>query len=168
MNHIATGGDPFELGSARPLDFGHWAAHKLEQISAFRVGHGQAVAIELAGVSQRFVTPGGHSLMALHDLDGRVGLNRLLADVFSVYIKVANSIPCGVLGSIFIIALGLGMASKVALAVVMVFFVVFGVFVGARRAHVVLVVAVFGHAVGNEAHHVVTRHTGFVQRRDRG
>jgi len=48
MNHIATGGDPFELGSARPLDFGHWAAHKLEQISGFRVGHGQAVAIGMA------------------------------------------------------------------------------------------------------------------------
>jgi 3-dehydroquinate synthase len=45
MNHIALGGDPFELGSSRPLDFGHWAAHKLEQISEFRVGHGEAVAI---------------------------------------------------------------------------------------------------------------------------
>ena len=41
MNHIAQGGDPFELGSARPLDFGHWSAHKLEQISDFRVGHGE-------------------------------------------------------------------------------------------------------------------------------
>lgn len=48
MNHIAQGGDPFELGSARPLDFGHWAAHKLEQISGFRVGHGEAVAIGMA------------------------------------------------------------------------------------------------------------------------
>ncbi len=48
MNHIAHGGDPFELGSSRPLDFGHWSAHKLEQISNFRVGHGQAVAIGMA------------------------------------------------------------------------------------------------------------------------
>ena len=48
MNHIATNGDPFEMGSARPLDFGHWVAHKLEQISDFRVGHGEAVAIGLA------------------------------------------------------------------------------------------------------------------------
>ena len=40
--------DPYELGSARPLDFGHWAAHKLEQISGFRVGHGEAVAIGMA------------------------------------------------------------------------------------------------------------------------
>jgi len=52
--------------------------------------------------------------------------NKLLTDVFSIYIKIANSIPRVVLGSVFVIALGLGMASKVALAVVMVFFVVFG------------------------------------------
>lgn len=64
-----------------------------------------------------------------------LGRNRLLADVFSIYIKVANSIPRIVLGSIFVIALGLGMQSKVALAVVMVFFVVFGnAFQGAREA----------------------------------
>ena len=64
-----------------------------------------------------------------------LGRNRFLADVFSLYIKIANSIPRVVLGSIFIIALGLGMASKVALAVVMVFFVVFGnAFQGVREA----------------------------------
>jgi 3-dehydroquinate synthase len=48
LKHIATGGDPFELGSARPLDFGHWVAHKLEQITEFAVGHGEAVAIGMA------------------------------------------------------------------------------------------------------------------------
>lgn len=48
VRHITTGGDPFELGSARPLDFGHWSAHKLEQISGFRVHHGEAVAIGIA------------------------------------------------------------------------------------------------------------------------
>jgi 3-dehydroquinate synthase len=48
VEHIATGGDPFELGSARPLDFGHWAAHKLEQITHFQVTHGEAVAIGMA------------------------------------------------------------------------------------------------------------------------
>ena len=48
VEHIATGGDPFELGSARPLDFGHWVAHKLEQISGFEIGHGEAVAIGIA------------------------------------------------------------------------------------------------------------------------
>jgi 3-dehydroquinate synthase len=48
MEHIATAGDPFERGSARPLDFGHWAAHKLEQLSNFRVTHGEAVAVGMA------------------------------------------------------------------------------------------------------------------------
>lgn len=48
MEHIATGGDPFERGSGRPLDFGHWAAHKLEQLSDFRVSHGEAVAVGMA------------------------------------------------------------------------------------------------------------------------
>jgi 3-dehydroquinate synthase len=46
--HIAEGGDPFELGSARPLDLGHWAAHRLEVLSAHRLSHGEAVAIGLA------------------------------------------------------------------------------------------------------------------------
>lgn len=48
LNHIATSGDPFEFGSSRPLDFGHWAAHKLEQISEYRLRHGEAVAIGIA------------------------------------------------------------------------------------------------------------------------
>jgi len=48
VNHIAGGGDPFEFGSARPLDFGHWAAHKLEQLSEFALRHGEAVAIGIA------------------------------------------------------------------------------------------------------------------------
>ena len=48
MNHIATSGDAFEFGSARPLDFGHWAAHKLEQLSEYRLRHGEAVAIGIA------------------------------------------------------------------------------------------------------------------------
>jgi 3-dehydroquinate synthase len=48
LDHIATTGDPFEMGSARPLDFGHWAAHKLEQLSRFTMSHGDAVAIGIA------------------------------------------------------------------------------------------------------------------------
>ena len=48
LNHIATSGDPFEFGSARPLDFGHWSAHKLEQISDYQIRHGEAVAIGIA------------------------------------------------------------------------------------------------------------------------
>ena len=45
--HIRSG-DPFEKGSARPLDFGHWAAHKLEQMTAYALRHGEAVAIGIA------------------------------------------------------------------------------------------------------------------------
>ncbi len=47
MDHIA-GPDPFEFGSSRPLDFGHWAAHKLEHLSHYRIRHGEAVAIGIA------------------------------------------------------------------------------------------------------------------------
>jgi 3-dehydroquinate synthase len=46
-NHISSG-DPFEMGSARPLDFGHWAAHKLEYLTNFEIRHGEAVAIGIA------------------------------------------------------------------------------------------------------------------------
>lgn len=48
MRQIALGGDPFEFGSARPLDFGHWSAHKLEGMTRYHVRHGEAVAIGIA------------------------------------------------------------------------------------------------------------------------
>lgn len=48
MHQIAHGGDPFEAGSARPLDYGHWAAHKLEAMTAHELRHGEAVAIGMA------------------------------------------------------------------------------------------------------------------------
>lgn len=48
MRQIRLGGDPFEAGSARPLDFGHWSAHKLEHLTQHEVNHGEAVAIGLA------------------------------------------------------------------------------------------------------------------------
>jgi len=48
LDHIAQSGDPFECGSAKPLDFGHWSAHKLESLSDHRVRHGEAVAIGVA------------------------------------------------------------------------------------------------------------------------
>ena len=48
LDHITTSGDPFEFGSSRPLDFGHWAAHKLEQLSDYTLRHGEAVAIGIA------------------------------------------------------------------------------------------------------------------------
>jgi 3-dehydroquinate synthase len=48
MHQIAHAGDPFECGSARPLDFGHWAAHKIESLTRNHVRHGEAVAIGIA------------------------------------------------------------------------------------------------------------------------
>jgi 3-dehydroquinate synthase len=48
MRQIAHGGDPFETGSARPLDYGHWSAHKLESLTKHHLRHGEAVAIGIA------------------------------------------------------------------------------------------------------------------------
>jgi 3-dehydroquinate synthase len=48
LNHITQGGDPFEALEARPLDFGHWSAHKLEVMTDFALRHGEAVAIGVA------------------------------------------------------------------------------------------------------------------------
>jgi NitT/TauT family transport system permease protein len=54
-----------------------------------------------------------------------LGQNRFLADVVQPYIKILNAIPRIVLGALFTVALGLGTGSKVLLAAVLVFFVVF-------------------------------------------
>ena len=48
MEHISKGGDPFERGSSRPLDFGHWSAHKLEKMTDYDLRHGEAVAKGMA------------------------------------------------------------------------------------------------------------------------
>jgi 3-dehydroquinate synthase len=48
LHHITHGGDAFEMQSARPLDFGHWSAHKLEQLTGYDLRHGEAVAIGVA------------------------------------------------------------------------------------------------------------------------
>ncbi len=66
LEHIATAGDPFEYGSARPLDFGHWAAHKLESMTAHRLSHGEAVAIGLA-LDTRYSAEAG--MIGLHDAE---------------------------------------------------------------------------------------------------
>jgi len=77
LAHICGNGDPFELGSARPLDFGHWAAHKLEALSDYRLRHGEAVAIGMAldvryAVRQGFLdTPSADRILTLLD---RLGL----------------------------------------------------------------------------------------------
>lgn len=48
LHHITHGGDPFEMQEARPLDFGHWSAHKLEHLTGFQLRHGEAVSIGVA------------------------------------------------------------------------------------------------------------------------
>jgi 3-dehydroquinate synthase len=58
LTHIATAGDPFEFGSARPLDFGHWSAHKLETMTHHRLSHGEAVAIGI-GIDTRYCVEAG-------------------------------------------------------------------------------------------------------------
>ena len=58
MRQIATGGDPFETGSARPLDFGHWSAHRLEALTRHHMRHGEAVAIGIALDSRYSVLAG--------------------------------------------------------------------------------------------------------------
>src|SRR5574337_1133064 len=97
MRQIAQGGDPFETGSARPLDYGHWSAHKLEALSAHELRHGEAVAIGMAldarySVLAGLLAPGGddrvvallarlgfalwHPTLESHDADGRWQLLR--------------------------------------------------------------------------------------------
>ena len=58
LDHIRTSGDPFEFGAARPLDFGHWAAHKLEVLSNYTLSHGEAVAVGIA-LDTRYATLSG-------------------------------------------------------------------------------------------------------------
>ncbi len=48
MRQIGQGGDPFERGNGRPLDYGHWSAHKLESLTGHELRHGEAVAIGIA------------------------------------------------------------------------------------------------------------------------
>jgi 3-dehydroquinate synthase len=83
MTHITESGDPFERGSARPLDFGHWVAHKLEMISEHRLRHGEAVAIGMA-VDSRYSVEAGllkeDALERICTLMRRIGLP-LWADV---------------------------------------------------------------------------------------
>ena len=71
LAHIATGGDPFEQGNARPLDFGHWAAHKLELLTHHGLRHGEAVAIGMA-LDARYSLEVG--LIEAHDYAAIVGL----------------------------------------------------------------------------------------------
>jgi 3-dehydroquinate synthase len=81
LEHIATSGDPFEFGSSRPLDFGHWAAHKLEQLSGCALRHGEAVALGIALDSTY-----AHLQGLLPERDWRRILDLLLALGFAIYV----------------------------------------------------------------------------------
>lgn len=76
----ADAGDPFEMGSSRPLDFGHWSAHKLEQLTHFELRHGEAVAIGIA-----LDTLYSNQLGWLTPADTRRVLTMLRALGFSLY-----------------------------------------------------------------------------------
>jgi 3-dehydroquinate synthase len=85
VEHIAGSGDPFEFGSVRPLDFGHWAAHKLEQLSHFQIRHGEAVAIGMAldviysrNIGLLDAASAGRILTLLHRLGFSLFANELL------------------------------------------------------------------------------------------
>lgn len=82
MNHIAKGGDPFEMGSSRPLDFGHWVAHKLEQLTDYSLRHGEAVAIGIALDSTY-----SYLLGLLSRLEWQQILNTLTALGFQLYVS---------------------------------------------------------------------------------
>jgi 3-dehydroquinate synthase len=84
--HISNGGDPFELGSSRPLDFGHWAAHRLEQLTHHAVRHGEAVAIGLA-LDCTYSYQAGH----LPEADWRRVLDLLLALRLPVYVPALSA-----------------------------------------------------------------------------
>jgi 3-dehydroquinate synthase len=85
FDHITQNGDPFEREEARPLDFGHWSAHKLEQMSGFELSHGQAVAIGIA-IDATYANFMG----CLSDTDHRKILECLSGIGFELYHRVTR------------------------------------------------------------------------------
>ena len=89
MRQIRLGGDPFEMGSARPLDFGHWSAHKLEQLTKNQLNHGEAVAIGIA-LDTRYSVLSGR--LAVGEDDRVVGLlQRLGFDLWNDKLRQCDS-----------------------------------------------------------------------------
>ena len=86
MEHIA-GADPFELGSSRPLDFGHWSAHKLEQLSNFSITHGEAVAMGMALDSAYSLHAG---LLAEEKLQRILNLLAMFFDITHPLIRITD------------------------------------------------------------------------------
>lgn len=88
LAHIASG-DPFEQGSARPLDFGHWAAHKLEHLSNFEIRHGEAVAI---GIALDSIYSYKINLLNFEELQRILNVLKTLGfELFSTYLKTKNA-----------------------------------------------------------------------------
>ena len=81
LAHIASAGDPFEAGSSRPLDFGHWAAHRLERLTHHRLRHGEAVGVGMALDSTYACLTG-----RLAESDWRRILNLIIALKVAVYV----------------------------------------------------------------------------------
>ena len=89
MQQIVGGGDPFEYGNARPLDYGHWVAHKLESLSKHELRHGEAVAIGLALDARYSVQKG-----LLSEAEGqRICrlLEKLGFSIWSEYLEVSHN-----------------------------------------------------------------------------
>lgn len=77
VRHIVSGGDPFESRQARPLDFGHWSAHQLEQMTGFGLSHGEAVGIGILIDVQYAALIGlapGELVTTVHECLDRLGL----------------------------------------------------------------------------------------------
>lgn len=70
LDHIREGGDPFETGSSRPLDFGHWSAHKLEVLTGNRLRHGEAVAV---GISLDLYVAGELGFLSVDEIEQTLG-----------------------------------------------------------------------------------------------
>ncbi len=85
LQHISSG-DPFEKGSSRPLDYGHWSAHKLEQISGFEIYHGEAVII---GMCLDAVYANIIGMLSNGELKRLIRLCKKLG--FSIYVKEIES-----------------------------------------------------------------------------
>lgn len=86
MDHIA-GDDPFETGSSRPLDFGHWCAHKVEQLSNFSITHGEAVAMGIAlDSSYSFLT----GLLTAEKLHRILNLLTVFFNITNPYIAIKD------------------------------------------------------------------------------
>jgi 3-dehydroquinate synthase len=88
LDHIARSGDAFETGSSRPLDYGHWSAHKLEILSEFSLGHGQAVSI---GIALDSYYAWRHALISRTERDRIItALMRCGLPVWSPYLEVRD------------------------------------------------------------------------------